>query len=89
MSSYTKLIIVVCLSVNAVLPSCASAQARVANDPRDGSVSQTAQTAVAQVGGWQPETAARKTRAQVYEELVKAQQDGEIAYLNRTIYAHH
>lgn len=30
-----------------------------------------------------------KTRAQVYQELVQAQQDGQLAYLNSTIYAHH
>jgi hypothetical protein len=89
MSSYPKLIIVACLCVNAVLPSCASAQTGATTDPRDGPANQAAQTAVGQAGGWQPEAAARKTRAQVYEELVKAQQDGEIAYLNRTIYAHH
>jgi len=89
MTSYPKLIIAVCLSVSTVLPSCASAQAEVANKPWQAPVSQAAQTAVGQAGGWQPEAAARKTRAQVYEELVKAQRDGEIAYLNRTIYAHH
>jgi hypothetical protein len=32
---------------------------------------------------------AGKTRAQVYQELVKAEQDGQLAYLNRTLYAHH
>jgi hypothetical protein len=32
---------------------------------------------------------AGKTRAEVYQELVHAQQDGQIAYLNRTLYAHH
>jgi hypothetical protein len=30
-----------------------------------------------------------KSRAQVYGELVEAQRDGQIAYLNRTLYAHH
>jgi hypothetical protein len=30
-----------------------------------------------------------KTRAQVYGELVEAQRNGQIAYLNRTVYAHH
>ncbi|MGF6675455.1 DUF4148 domain-containing protein [Paraburkholderia sp. WSM4174] len=29
-----------------------------------------------------------KTRAQVYQELVHAEQDGQLAYLNSTIYAH-
>ena len=30
-----------------------------------------------------------KTRAQVYGELVEAQRNGQIAYLNKTVYAHH
>ncbi|WGS51197.1 DUF4148 domain-containing protein [Paraburkholderia sp. D15] len=29
-----------------------------------------------------------KTRAQVYQELVHAEQDGQLAYLNSTLYAH-
>jgi hypothetical protein len=32
---------------------------------------------------------AGKTRAEVYQELVQAKQDGQLAYLNRTLYAHH
>lgn len=34
-------------------------------------------------------TAPEKTRAQVYQELVHAQKDGQLDYLNRAIYAHH
>jgi hypothetical protein len=29
-----------------------------------------------------------KTRAQVEQELIQAQQDGQLAYLNKTVYAH-
>jgi hypothetical protein len=29
-----------------------------------------------------------KTRAQVYQELVHAEQDGQLNYLNSTVYAH-
>lgn len=29
-----------------------------------------------------------KTRAQVYQELVQAEQDGQLKYLNSTLYAH-
>jgi Domain of unknown function (DUF4148) len=32
---------------------------------------------------------AEKTRAQVYQELVQAKGDGQLAYLDSTIYAHH
>ncbi|MBN3754744.1 DUF4148 domain-containing protein [Paraburkholderia sp. Tr-20389] len=31
---------------------------------------------------------AEKTRAQVYHELVKAEKDGQLAYLDSTLYAH-
>lgn len=31
---------------------------------------------------------AEKTRAQVYQELIQAEQDGQLAYLNSTVYAH-
>ncbi|WP_306453758.1 MULTISPECIES: DUF4148 domain-containing protein [unclassified Burkholderia] len=43
------------------------------------------------VGQWVPpygEPVAQKTRAQVYRELVQAENDGQLAYLNSTIYAH-
>ncbi|POR50104.1 uncharacterized protein DUF4148 [Paraburkholderia eburnea] len=30
----------------------------------------------------------QKTRAEVYHELVQAEQDGQLAYLNSTLYAH-
>jgi hypothetical protein len=30
-----------------------------------------------------------KTRAQVKQELIRARQDGQLAWLNKTIYAHH
>ncbi|CAB3761376.1 DUF4148 domain-containing protein [Paraburkholderia solisilvae] len=47
--------------------------------------------APAQTSQWSPPNTENlgKTRAQVYAELVQAQRDGQIAYLNRTLYAHH
>ncbi len=47
--------------------------------------------AVSAAGSWvapygQP--TAQKTRAQVYRELVHAEQDGQLAHLNSTLYAH-
>jgi hypothetical protein len=30
----------------------------------------------------------QKTRAQVYQELVQAERDGQMAYLDSTVYAH-
>jgi hypothetical protein len=47
--------------------------------------------ATSQTGGWVPpygEAVAPKTRAQVYGELVQAEKNGQLAYLNSTIYAH-
>jgi hypothetical protein len=42
-------------------------------------------------GTWVPpsgQAIAPKTRAQVYNELVEAEKDGQLAYLNSTVYAH-
>lgn len=49
-------------------------------------------TATPQDGAWVPpygQAAAPETRAQVYGELVQAEKDGQLAYLNSTLYAHH
>jgi hypothetical protein len=45
-----------------------------------------------QNGQWVPpdgQPIASKTRAQVYNELVRSEEDGQLAYLNHTLYAHH
>jgi len=45
-------------------------------------------TVVAQTGQWVPpdgETIAPNTRVQVYQELVEAEKDGQLAYLNSTV----
>jgi hypothetical protein len=42
-------------------------------------------------GQWVPpygQPTTPKTRAQVYQELVHAEQDGQMDYLNSTVYAH-
>jgi hypothetical protein len=47
---------------------------------------------VAQSGQWVPpdgDAIAPKTRAEVYQDLVKSEQDGQLDYLNRTLYWHH
>ncbi|MDE1182467.1 DUF4148 domain-containing protein [Paraburkholderia sp.] len=46
---------------------------------------------VATAGQWTPpygQATQEKTRAQVYHELVHAEKDGQLAYLNSTLYAH-
>jgi len=47
--------------------------------------------AVNSAGSWVPpygQPTGEKTRAQVYRELVHAEKDGQLAYLNSTVYAH-
>jgi hypothetical protein len=54
-------------------------------------VAQNGTAAVNVAGSWAapygPATG-EKTRAQVYQELVHAEKDGQLAYLNSTLYAH-
>jgi hypothetical protein len=45
-----------------------------------------------QGGQWVPpygQPIAGKTRAQVYQQLVHAEKDGQLSYLDKTLYAHH
>jgi len=54
-------------------------------------VASTSTAAAQQAGQWVPpygEASTGKTRAQVYQELVHAEQDGQLDYLNSTLYAH-
>jgi hypothetical protein len=54
-------------------------------------VASNATPSVGQAGQWVPPTAeanGAKTRAQVYQELVQSEKDGELNYLNSTIYSH-
>jgi hypothetical protein len=64
------------------------------NDPHPGSGDSSFTTASTtdQAGQWvapygQP--VAGRTRAQVYQRLVNAEQDGQLSYLDKTLYAHH
>ncbi len=50
-----------------------------------------ATASVAQPGGWVPpygQPIHEKSRAEVYQELVHAEQDGQLAYLNKELYSH-
>lgn len=65
-----------------------SAFAQSAN--ADAAAAQVSPNVAAQ-GNWvapSGQPVAQKTRAQVYQELVQAEQDGQLAYLNSTVYAH-
>ncbi|CAB3753596.1 DUF4148 domain-containing protein [Paraburkholderia solisilvae] len=48
-------------------------------------------SAVSQAGQWTPpygQPVAGKTRAEVYQELIQAEKDGQLQYLNSTLYSH-
>ncbi|MFM0735527.1 DUF4148 domain-containing protein [Paraburkholderia sediminicola] len=54
-------------------------------------VAQNSTAAAGAAGSWVPpygQATGGKTRAQVYQELVHAEKDGQLAYLNSTLYAH-
>jgi hypothetical protein len=91
------------LMIIAALAGVVTTTSAFAQTANPGAASQSAQPAAAtQVasndtgatvapGGWVPpygQPVAEKTRAQVYHELVQAEQDGQLAYLNSTLYSH-
>jgi hypothetical protein len=54
-------------------------------------LAQNSYSAADQAGQWvspEAQESTGKTRAQVYQELVHAEQDGQLQYLNSTIYEH-
>jgi multidrug efflux pump subunit AcrA (membrane-fusion protein) len=75
--------IVLALAAGASTISCYAASA-----PAPTSVQPTPTT---QVGDWAPQYGVKvqpKTRAQVYQELVHAERDGQLQRLDRTLYWH-
>jgi hypothetical protein len=76
-----------CLCVSAF------AQTTTAMPPGATPTHTAAQTAApASQGQWtSPErgSASGLTRAEVYQQLVRAEDDGQLAHLNATVYAHH
>ena len=69
----------------------AFAQASAPTQPVDGAAQSAQISPAAQGAQWVPpngQPTAQKTRAQVYQELVQAERDGQLAYLNSTVYAH-
>ncbi|HEY3597851.1 MAG TPA: hypothetical protein VGL08_10125 [Paraburkholderia sp.] len=70
-------------------PASAPANADATNTTTVAQAAANPNSAAEQVGGWvAPDSLPGKTRAQVYQEMVHAQQDGETARLNATLYAH-
>jgi hypothetical protein len=88
-----KSIMMIVAAAGLALSGSVFAQSNTATSATNASAqsSQVAQTADAQSGQWVPpygQPVHQKTRAEVYQELVHAEQDGRLAYLNSTIYAH-
>ncbi|SDH14048.1 DUF4148 domain-containing protein [Paraburkholderia phenazinium] len=89
-----KTLMIAIAFVGATATASAFAQSSPSTTQQPAAATQMAQNssaAVQQDGQWVPpdgEASAGKTRAQVYQELVHAEQDGELNYLNSTIYAH-
>ncbi len=85
------------IQIAALLGILATSSAFAQSNPGAAAAANTSAGTVAtssgtpQNGGWVPpygQAVAAKTRAQVYGELVQAEKDGQLAYLNSTIYAH-
>lgn len=85
---HTIVVALLCaIGTNLAIAQSAPTRAAASTGIQDG-VATTPQQRPA--GQWiPPDQTSEKTRAQVYRELIKAQQDGQIAYLNKTLYAHH
>jgi hypothetical protein len=92
---FTMKIIMLAALIGLAASSTAFAQTTTgSSDPHSGSANSSFTTASTtdQGGQWvapygQP--VAGRTRAQVYQRLVKAEQDGQLSYLDKTVYAHH
>ena len=85
------------LKIAALLSILATGTAFAQNNPAPAATPDNSTTTVAmstatpQDGTWVPPTGqaiAPKTRAEVYGEPVHAEKDGQLAYLNSTVYAH-
>ncbi|HEY1999900.1 DUF4148 domain-containing protein [Paraburkholderia sp.] len=85
------------IQIAALLGILATSSAFAQSNPASSNTATPSSTLVAasdvtsQAGTWVPpygQAVAPKTRAQVYAELVEAEKDGQLAYLNSTVYAH-
>ncbi|MGF6726523.1 hypothetical protein P3T43_005913 [Paraburkholderia sp. GAS41] len=83
--------IAVLLSILATGTAFAQTNPATAATPVNSTTTLAMSNATPQVGTWVPpngQAVAPKTRAEVYGELVHAEKDGQLAYLNSTVYAH-
>jgi hypothetical protein len=81
------------LAAMVVLASSAAAGAQsITADGTNSETSAPHQQNMTVAQGWVPPdggVTADKTRRQINAELVQAQRDGQLTYLDRTLYAHH
>lgn len=87
-----KYLTIVVAMFAATATASAFAQSNSSNAPATSVVAQAApndgSTAQSQPVPAYGQPVHEKTRAEVYQELVHAEQDGQLAYLNSTVYAH-
>ncbi|WP_322011121.1 DUF4148 domain-containing protein [Paraburkholderia sp. J12] len=85
--------------IAAGLAACVSASVYAQTSPDMGNSGQQANTTATATqtqttpynGGWVApygEPVHEKTRAEVYQELIQAEKDGQLDYLNSTLYSH-
>jgi hypothetical protein len=84
-----------CIAAGLVACVSASAYAQTSPDTNNSAQPTTSTTTAANTtpynGSWVPpygEPVHEKTRAEVYQELIQAEKDGQLDYLNSTLYAH-
>ncbi|WP_144154309.1 DUF4148 domain-containing protein [Paraburkholderia sp. BCC1885] len=89
-----KTLLIAIAFVGATATASAFAQTTATENQQTAASTQVAANSgspMGQAGQWvSPDAQANtgKTRAQVYQELVQAEKDGQLDYLNSTIYAH-
>jgi hypothetical protein len=86
------LMIATLVSISATTGSAFAQSTSAANNaqPAQSVIAFTNGATPSQDGQWVPpdgQPAVAKTRAQVYRSLVKAEQDGQLSYLNSTLYS--
>jgi Domain of unknown function (DUF4148) len=69
--------------IGATATSSAFAQSNPSQNGTTSELASPTQTVASVAPAWAPSPTTGKTRAQVYQELVEAQQDGQMAYLKQ------
>jgi hypothetical protein len=86
------LLLTLTLAATAFTTSAFAQSAAPANTSAPAAAPAAAPMTVAQAGQWTApygQAIPEKTRGQVYRSLIHAEQDGQIAYLDKNVYAHH